>query len=100
MKIIEQKHENHGIKHESHGNLEEVFRLLFFGRLSQERSFMRKRNKSFVVRCTEKELEELDEKVARSGLNRETYVRKILAGAEIKETPGLDYFEFKEIYLV
>ncbi|MGI6579109.1 MAG: plasmid mobilization protein [Saccharofermentanales bacterium] len=56
---------------------------------------MRKRNIDIKFRLTEQELEELDNKVALSGLNREAYIRKVLAGAELKEVPSLEYHQFK-----
>ena len=51
---------------------------------------MRKRNKEIKVRFTEKELEELDAKVARTYLSRENYIRAVLAGYEIMEAPNVD----------
>ena len=51
---------------------------------------MRKRNKEIKVRFTEKELAELDAKVARTYLSRENYIRAVLAGYEIMEAPDVD----------
>ena len=52
--------------------------------------YMRKRNKEIKVRFTEKELEELDAKVAKTYLSRENYIRAVLAGYEIMEAPDVD----------
>ena len=51
---------------------------------------MRKRNKEIKVRFTEKELADLDAKVARTYLSRENYIRGVLAGYEIMEAPDVD----------
>ena len=51
---------------------------------------MRTRNKEIKVRFTEKELAELDAKVARTYLSRENYIRGVLAGYEIMEAPDVD----------
>ena len=51
---------------------------------------MRTRNKEIKVRFTEKELAELDAKVARTYLSRENYIRGVLSGYEIMEAPDVD----------
>lgn len=51
---------------------------------------MRKRNHEIKVRFTEKELADLDAKVARTYLSRENYIRGVLAGHEIMEAPDVD----------
>ena len=51
---------------------------------------MRTRNKEIKVRFTEKELAELDAKVARTYLSRENYIRAVLAGYEIMAAPDVD----------
>ena len=51
---------------------------------------MRTRNKEIKVRFTEKELADLDAKVARTYLSRENYIRAVLAGYEIMEAPDVD----------
>ena len=51
---------------------------------------MRSRNKEIKVRFTEKELADLDAKVARTYLSRENYIRGVLAGHEIMEAPDVD----------
>ena len=52
--------------------------------------YMRTRNKEIKVRFTEKELAELDAKVARTYLSRENYIRAVLAGYEIMAAPDVD----------
>ena len=59
---------------------------------------MRKRNKEIKVRFTEKELEELDAKVARTYLSRENYIRAVLAGYEIMEAPNVDARELMIVF--
>ncbi|MGB4611001.1 MAG: plasmid mobilization relaxosome protein MobC [Saccharofermentanales bacterium] len=56
---------------------------------------MEKRTKQVKFRLTEKELEELNKKVASSGLSREAFIRKILAGAKLRELPTLEYHQFR-----
>ena len=51
---------------------------------------MRTRNKEIKVRFTEKELAELDAKVAKTHFSRENYIRGVLAGYEIMEAPDVD----------
>ena len=41
----------------------------------------------------EEELHDLQGKVARSGLKRETFIREILAGAKLKERPSMDLID-------
>lgn len=48
---------------------------------------MRKRNHVIPVRLNAKELRHLDESSTRSGLNREEYLRSLMAGAEVKAKP-------------
>lgn len=55
----------------------------------------RKRDKHFSVRLTTDELKYLDQKVDKSGLSREAYIRKLIFDSEIKTAPSLDYFEMK-----
>ena len=52
---------------------------------------MRKRNIEIKVRFTEKEYDELNRKVVKAGVDRETYCRKVLAGAVLVEAPPADY---------
>lgn len=48
---------------------------------------MRKRNHVIPVRLNAKELRHLDESSAKSGLNREEYLRSLIAGAEVRPKP-------------
>ena len=52
---------------------------------------MRKRNIEIKVRFTEKEYEELNRKVAKAGIDRETFCRRALAGNALVEAPPADY---------
>ena len=59
---------------------------------------MRKRNNQINVRLYDSELEKLNKKVAKSDLPRETYIRNVLNGTEIKPTPPIEFSELiKEI---
>lgn len=49
-----------------------------------------KRNHDMKIRFTKEELELLTEKANRANLSRESYCRKILNGAEVKEAPPAD----------
>ena len=51
---------------------------------------MRKRNCRVVVYLTKDELEDLRNKVRKSGLSREGFLRKIIRGAEVMEAPQAD----------
>lgn len=48
---------------------------------------VRKRNHVIPVRLNAKELRHLDESAGRSGLNREEYLRSLIAGAEVRARP-------------
>ena len=52
-----------------------------------------RRNKEIKVRFTEKEYEVLVEKVRKSGISREKYMRALVAGMEFKELPPIDYYK-------
>lgn len=54
---------------------------------------MRTRNHRVEVYFTDKEYNALLKKVKMSGLTREAFVRKCLAGKQIYEAPPVDYFE-------
>ena len=54
---------------------------------------MRTRDCRFLVSLSEKEMSPLMKKVERSGLTRDAYVRSLIAGYEIKETPPVEFFE-------
>lgn len=53
---------------------------------------MRKRNVGILFRLNRKEAEALDEKVKRSGLNREAYLRHLIDGAVPRDAPPPDYY--------
>lgn len=62
---------------------------------------MRRRNVAVLFRLTEKEALRLDEKVRRSGLNREAYLRQLISGAVPKDAPPPDYYSMmKELYRI
>lgn len=54
---------------------------------------MRKRNVQIVFRLTKAEAEALNHKVKQSGLNRETFIRKVLEGYTLKEKPDERFYE-------
>lgn len=53
---------------------------------------MRKRNVPILFRLNRKEAEALDKRVKRSGLNREAYLRQVIAGVVPRDAPPLDYY--------
>ena len=62
---------------------------------------MRRRNVAVLFRLTEKEALRLDEKVRRSGLNREAYLRQLISGAVPKDAPPPDYHSMmKDLYRI
>ena len=52
---------------------------------------MRKRNNQINVRLNDSELQKLNKKVLKSGMSREKFLRNLLAGAEIKPAPPVDF---------
>lgn len=52
---------------------------------------MRKRNNQINIRLYDAELDKLNKKVAKSGMSREKFLRNLIAGAEIKPTPPVDF---------
>lgn len=54
---------------------------------------LEKRNNSIIFRLSQKELEELNIKVAKSGLSRESFIRQVLAGATLSERPSKDLLQ-------
>ena len=52
---------------------------------------MQRRNIQVLFRLNEAEYRKLAEKVRKSGLKRETYIRSVLAGHELKEQPSVDF---------
>jgi len=59
---------------------------------------MRKRNNQINIRLYDSELEKLNKKVAKSGLTRETFIRNVLSGTDIKPAPPVEFADLiKEI---
>ena len=52
---------------------------------------MRNRKNVVVVHLTEMELNSLNQKVKQSGLRRETFLRKVISGQEVKPQPSESY---------
>ena len=57
----------------------------------KEDNCLRKRNCRVEIYMTEKERQDLMEKVNKSGLTRERYMRKIIAGSRVFEAPPVDF---------
>jgi hypothetical protein len=55
----------------------------------------RSRQYAFLVRLKDDEMKQLTANHVRAGLSREAYIRRVLAGVEIKEIPPLEYHELK-----
>ncbi len=53
--------------------------------------WLRKRNRRVEIYLTEKELQALSKKVLKSGLSRERYLRKLIAGSRVYEAPPVDF---------
>jgi len=51
------------------------------------------RTKSFCIRLTEKELDQLNKKIKKTGMTREGYVRTLISGYEPVCIPPIEYFE-------
>lgn len=54
---------------------------------------MEKRNHCIILRLSEKELNELNDKVNKSGYSREEFIRQTLAGATLSERPPKDLLQ-------
>ncbi len=54
-----------------------------------------KRRNTVSVRLTEEELEIINKKVSDTTLSRESYIRQVVLGNEIKPTPPIEYNELK-----
>ena len=52
---------------------------------------MRKRNNQINIRLYDAELNKLNIQVAKSGMSREKFLRNLIAGAEIKPAPPVDF---------
>ena len=57
----------------------------------KEMKNMRKRNNQINIRLYDAELDKLNKKVAKSGMPREKFLRNLIAGAEIKPAPPVDF---------
>ena len=51
---------------------------------------MRSRTNSIIIRLSDEELADLNEKVSRVGGSRERFIRQCISGAVIKERPPVD----------
>ena len=51
---------------------------------------MRSRTNSIIIRLSDEELADLNEKVSRVGGSRENFIRQCISGAAIKERPPVD----------
>ena len=54
---------------------------------------MKRRTHQILFRLDDKEYQSLLKKVEKSGLSREVFLRRMLAGFEIKERPSEDFFK-------
>lgn len=62
---------------------------------------MRKRNIPFIFRLNEQEAEAFRERVKRSGLTQEAYVRQVIRGKIPREAPPPDYYAMmKELHKI
>lgn len=57
----------------------------------------RTRSARLQVYLTGKELEDLEEKVRKTGLTKSTYIRKIIKDIRPKERPQADFFEVLKV---
>ena len=57
----------------------------------------RTRNQRFLVSLTEKEMSSLMKNVKKTGLTRDAYIRKLIAGIQPKERPSADCFEVLKV---
>lgn len=53
---------------------------------------MRRRNISFMFRLNEQEAEAFRERVKRSGLTQESYLRQVINGKMPRDAPPQDYY--------
>lgn len=54
---------------------------------------MRRRNKQIHIYLTEEELQVLDDKVSKTSMTREAYIRAVLADTVPVELPPIDYIQ-------
>ncbi len=52
---------------------------------------MRNRNNQINVRLNDNELQRLNKQVVKSGMSKEKFLRNLIAGAEIKPAPPVDF---------
>lgn len=55
--------------------------------------FMRLRENGILIYLDDKELKHLNKQVAKTGLTRSTYIRKLIMGKEITARPAEEYFQ-------
>lgn len=62
---------------------------------------MRKRNVPFLFRLNQKEADVFRERVARSGLSQEAYIRQVISGKLPRNAPLPDYYSMmKELHKI
>ena len=62
---------------------------------------MRRRNISFMFRLNEQEAEAFRERVKRSGLTQESYLRQVISGKMPRDAPPPDYYAMmKELHKI
>lgn len=62
---------------------------------------MRRRNISFMFRLNKQEAEAFRERVRRSGLTQESYVRQVISGKMPRDAPPPDYYAMmKELHKI
>ena len=62
---------------------------------------MRKRNIQVIIRLDEKEYEQLNKRVKKSGMSREVYLRHLIKNLVPADAPPPDYFAMmKELYQI
>ena len=54
---------------------------------------MRTRNHDVKIRMNDKEYDRFKKKVKKTGLSQQAFLKKLIDGAEIKERPGIRFFE-------
>jgi hypothetical protein len=64
--------------------------------MKTEVSTMRTHTKTFHIRFTEKEYEQLCKYADKAGLPKTTYIRQMINGCRPKERPDMDFLEFKQ----
>ena len=75
------------------GGISHVGVSLFSPRKQNRKGVIMKRNCRIWARLSPEEMESLNQKAKSTGLSREEYIRKVLAGAVPKQAPPLEYAE-------